>query len=87
MLRDLKLYLDQKILRCEYRADKSPFPEIYGYQAYRLTNFRYWPILLKNSVFTANEKILAPLANLIYLDTRGYKFHSKACCEAPGAAR
>jgi hypothetical protein len=44
-------------------------------------------ILLKNSVFTVNEKILAPLTNEINFDARGYKIHSKARCEALGTAR
>jgi hypothetical protein len=40
------------------------------------TNDRVWPILLKNSVLAVNEKTLAPQADLVNLDTWGYRFLS-----------
>jgi hypothetical protein len=45
------------------------------------------PILLKNSLFKDDEKLLAHLTDLLFFDTRGYESHSKVRCGATGIAR
>jgi hypothetical protein len=45
------------------------------------------PILLKNSLFEDDGKLLAHLTDLLFFDTRGYGSRSKVRCEATGAAR
>jgi hypothetical protein len=58
-----------------------------GYPLNPEPNSGFRPIVLKNSVLIVNEKILAPQANLINIDTWGYRFLSKAYCEATDAGR
>jgi hypothetical protein len=42
----------------------------------KLFNGGSWPILLKNPVLAVYEKILTPQADLVNIDTWGYRFLS-----------
>ena len=63
-----------------YKASKSAK---YSY----LTKVSFQPILLRNSVLVVNEKTLTPQVYLVSLDTRGFRFLSKAYREATDAGR
>jgi hypothetical protein len=52
-----------------------------------VVNFRSRPILLKNSLFEGDEKLLAHLTDLLFFDTRGNGSRTKVHCGAAGAAR
>jgi hypothetical protein len=61
-------------------ADNGPTTPVTAYSWSR-------PILLKNSLFEDDEKLLAHLTDLLFFDTRGYESRSKVRCGATNAAR
>jgi len=77
---------DWRHSRSKWRCQKKPGESEDGTNQ-RILNVRFWPILLKNSLFEDNEKLLAHLTDLLFFDTRGYGSRSKARCGATGAVR
>jgi hypothetical protein len=50
-------------------------------------DFRFWPILLKNSFVEADKKSLRPSGKFKFFEAEGHYFQSKIRYEAFGAVR